>query len=157
MADVETGVLAGVGRRAAALLIDVFLVYLVVLIVAGITGNTKGYSPLGFQFGLVGDLLILAGGLLYFVVLEAEVGMTVGKAAAGLRVVKADGGRVGYRASVVRNLLRFVDALPYVPPYLLAVVGVWNTDQNQRRGDLAAGTVVLERKPNTTFVPVGPS
>ena len=67
-------------------------------------------------------------------------GRSPGKRALGLRVVMADGGAVGLRASSVRNLLRLIEGLPlsYVP----AIVSILLTRNNQRLGDLAAGTVV---------------
>src|SRR3546814_4544908 len=49
----------------------------------------------------------------YPVVFEAMFnGQTPGKRAMELRVVSADGAPVGWLASIVRNLLRAVDALP---------------------------------------------
>jgi hypothetical protein len=77
-------------------------------------------------------------------------GRTPGKRALGLRVVLADGGAVGLRASAVRNLLRLIEGLPlsYVP----AVVSILVTRDNQRLGDLAAGTVVA-REPRPQPLP----
>lgn len=146
-------VLAGVGRRMAAFFIDVLLVYGVVLVVANVSGRTVGYSPLGFKFGTVGTLLIFAGALLYFVVAEAGMHATFGKLATGLRVVGDDGGPVGLGRSLVRNVLRVIDAIPFVVPFLLGAILVWNSESAQRLGDRLGRTVVLERHANRTFIP----
>jgi hypothetical protein len=78
-------------------------------------------------------------------------GRTPGKRALGLRVVLADGGAVGLRASAVRNLLRLVEGLPL--SYLPAILAILLTRDNQRLGDLAAGTVVMRE----TAVAAGPA
>ncbi len=87
--------------------------------------------------------------------MEAGFGATVGKLAAGLRVLRVDGRDVGFGGSVVRNLLRLVDAFPFVIPFLLGAIFIWNTGRSQRLGDLAAHTVVVERSADRTFTPVG--
>ena len=38
---------------------------------------------------------------------------TLGKLLLGLRVVNVDGSRIGWGASIIRNLLRIIDALPF--------------------------------------------
>lgn len=67
-------------------------------------------------------------------------GRTPGKRAVGTRVVLDGGGAVGLRASLIRNVIRLLEAaLLYVP----AVISVLATRTNQRLGDLAAGTLVV--------------
>lgn len=68
-------------------------------------------------------------------------GQTVGKRLLRLRVIDAQGLRLEFSQVVVRNLLRFVDALPllYFVGGLLCVL----SKRCQRLGDLAANTVVL--------------
>ena len=80
----------------------------------------------------------------YYFIFEAAVGATPGKLVTGLRVLKKDGGRCTIGASFVRNLLRFVDALPFL--YLLGALFVSLTPYKQRLGDLAAGTVVANKR-----------
>ncbi len=74
----------------------------------------------------------------YAFVMEAWGGGTVGKRMVGLRVVHAEGLPCRTWASLVRNLLRFVDA--YFPPGLLLMVMTVN---RQRIGDIVARTVVV--------------
>ena len=69
---------------------------------------------------------------------------TVGKMAMGLRVVKAaDGSPISWGESIIRNLLRIVDALPFF--YILGMILIAVTAKKQRVGDLAASTIVVKK------------
>ena len=80
--------------------------------------------------------------LLYFLLWElAGHGRSLGKAALGLRVVTEDGFPIGARHSLVRNLLRAVDILPF--GYTVGLIAMVTSRHTQRLGDLAAGTLVV--------------
>lgn len=81
------------------------------------------------------------GSLVYFTVLEGAAGRTVGKALFGLVVVRTDGSPVGYRAAMVRTLLRPIDQFPAL--YLLGFGSMLTSDRRQRVGDRLANTVVV--------------
>jgi len=137
----ETGVvndaprlLATLGRRMGAFLIDLLLIYAVIVVIANATGKYVGYSPLGFEFGLVGNLLVFVGALIYFVATEAGLGATVGKLAAGIRVLGDEGGPVGLGHARARNLVRIIDVIPFVFP-VVGAVAIWNSRRSQRLGD----------------------
>ncbi len=68
-------------------------------------------------------------------------GQTVGKKLFRLRVVDVEGMRLQFNQIVVRNLLRFVDALPAF--YFVGGVTCWLNPQCQRLGDIAANTIVI--------------
>ena len=68
-------------------------------------------------------------------------GQTPGKRALRLRVVDAEGLRLQPSQVILRNLLRVVDALPIL--YAVGGIAMLTTRQQQRLGDLAAGTVVV--------------
>lgn len=70
-------------------------------------------------------------------------GRTPGKQIMGLRVVHDDGTPVGWASSLIRNLLRVVDMLPF--GYALGAVASLNHAHFKRTGDLAAGTLVIYR------------
>ncbi|MFJ3482258.1 RDD family protein [Pseudomonas sp. NPDC090202] len=70
-------------------------------------------------------------------------GRTPGKQIMGLRVVHDDGTPVGWSASLLRNLLRFVDMLPF--GYSVGAFTCLQHPQFKRLGDLAAGTLVIYR------------
>ena len=79
--------------------------------------------------------------LVYFTVMEATQGATLGKKALGLRVVKIDGtSPIGWSASILRNLVRIVDAL-FV--YLVGALIIWKSPIRLRLGDKAANTIVI--------------
>lgn len=126
-----------VGWRALALVIDTILLAVVAYVIAWLSGTTTkaGFELHGGPFFLL-ILIILA----YYIVLEGLLGATIGKLILGLRVVKLDGSAIGWRASVVRNLLRFVDGIVF---YLLGAILIWVSPLRQRLGDRLAGTSVI--------------
>ncbi|WP_255568428.1 RDD family protein [Salinarchaeum sp. IM2453] len=82
--------------------------------------------------------------LVYGFLLEELYGYTPGKYLLGLVVIKSDGSNCTIGASIVRNLLWIVDALPTFN--LVAMVLILLTDDNQRVGDLVADTVVVRQQ-----------
>lgn len=68
-------------------------------------------------------------------------GQTIGKRLLRLRVVDAAGLRLQFNQIVMRNLLRFVDALPML--YFVGGVTCLLNSKTQRLGDIAANTLVV--------------
>lgn len=68
-------------------------------------------------------------------------GQTIGKRLFQLRVTDVEGMRLQFNQIVVRNLLRFVDALPAL--YLVGGLTCWLNSKCQRLGDIAANTIVI--------------
>lgn len=122
-----------VGPRFLAILIDA-------LIIGAITGflSFPFRSAPGFWGGSVGLIA-----LLYYIIMEATQGATLGKMALGLRVVKLDGSPISWQESIIRNLLRIIDGLF---GYLVGAILVWSSPLRQRLGDKAAGTVVVRSR-----------
>ena len=83
-------------------------------------------------------------------------GQTPGKRMVGLRVVHANGTPVGFTASLIRNLMRTVDALPI--GYALGFFSCAIDPQARRLGDLVAGTLVVhtDRRRHDEVIPVVP-
>lgn len=80
----------------------------------------------------------------YMVLFEVlNQGRSPGKQLLGLRVIQDDGTPVGWTASLTRNLLRFVDMLPF--GYCLGAVSCLQHPMFKRLGDMAAGTLVIYR------------
>jgi len=77
---------------------------------------------------------------LYYCIFEAIGGQTLGKRMCGICVVRDDGGPVGMREAVIRNLLRIVDE-----QLLIGLIVVLTSVRYQRVGDLAGRTVVVRR------------
>ncbi|MFC6014626.1 RDD family protein [Plantactinospora solaniradicis] len=156
---------ARLGSRVLALLIDIaaqFVIAVLLLIVAGIlidafAGTGLPDEALLTALQTVGVVLLLVG---YPVSWETlSQGRTPGKLAVGLRVVRDDGGRVGFRQSLTRSLVGVAVEWPgLVLPLLTWAVSVtvMMTDPRGRRlGDLAAGTMVIhDRSPaGSGYVP----
>lgn len=150
----------GVGIRFLALLIDgiIFAVILGVLSTAigPIDGGCDSATYAGLTLTINGEetfyglcgypaALYLLGGLAYFVMLEWFWGGTLGKLALGIRVRTVAGEPIGIKESLIRNILRIIDALPFCIPYLLGAVLVWTSPERQRLGDRAGRTIVIGR------------
>jgi len=140
-------VLAGLGSRIAAFLLDALIQVALFIIVFAAVGSVAGGGQTG---DLVAAGVISATALVdfigYFVLCEMLwSGRSVGKRAAGLRVVRTDGLPIGFWSSLLRNLTRLVDMMPGVV-YLVGSVLVLVTPRNQRLGDLLGGTLVIRER-----------
>ena len=92
----------------------------------------------------LGSLLLFLVSWWYMVLFEVlNQGCSPGKQVMGLRVVQDDGTPIGWSASLIRNLLRFVDMLPF--GYFLGAISCLQHPHFKRLGDLAAGTLVVYR------------
>lgn len=150
--------LAGPGSRAIAYIVDFVIsatvigVLFIIADAAGATSSSGGAQDLAIAGVAVGSFLVQFG---YFVLFEvAGDGRSPGKRLTGLRVVNLQGGSVGLRSSLVRNLLRLVDQLPSV--YVVGMISVLVTATNQRLGDLAAGTLVVRYRREGMRGPAAP-
>ncbi|MCB9889457.1 MAG: RDD family protein [Planctomycetes bacterium] len=133
---------AGVYVRAEACLIDVLIRYSLLFVLAALLGRTLGEAGIGLVL-----LLVFFSEWLYPVVFEVLAGgATPGKRVLGIVVVNFDGTPVGWGASLLRNLLRFVDFFPVA--YLIGLIAMVANRDARRLGDLAAGTLVVYRDPH---------
>jgi len=139
---------ASLGDRLLAQAVDgLIAVGIFVLLGLTLAGKFGGLTDQGFE--LTGmPALILMGVLLsvmliYFILLEAFFGATLGKVVAEIKVATRDGGRINMRASIIRNLMRFIDGIGF---YLVGAFIVILTSRRVRLGDIVAGTVVLRRE-----------
>jgi len=132
--------LAGPVARFLAWSLDLFCIlvlltlvsYLALLLIFVSPGlavalNTLGYFVISIGYGIVCEWFWR--------------GQTLGKRVCRLRVVDAEGLRLQFHQVVIRNLLRFVDALPLL--YFVGGVVCWFSPKCQRLGDIAGGTVVI--------------
>lgn len=87
--------------------------------------------------------------LLWFYNILFEVlyyGQTPGKKLLGIRTIRSNGSPVKLTASVLRNLLRVVDFLPFA--YLFGILFTLFSTSFSRLGDLVADTVVAYIEPS---------
>jgi uncharacterized RDD family membrane protein YckC len=93
----------------------------------------------------LGSILLFVVSWWYMVLFEVlNQGRSPGKQIMGLRVVQDDGRPIGWSASLIRNLLRFVDMLPF--GYTFGAISCLQHPAFKRLGDLAAGTLVVYRE-----------
>ena len=146
-------------RRLAALIFDILILSILEAVVNGVFGVTRvtsGFTPAMtsgafavFTTQTVVDwpwltLLLIA----YFAIPEGLFGASPGKALAGLRVTDLGGRRATWPSALIRNLVRPLDALPFI--YLLGGALVLASRNHQRLGDRLAGTIVVPRSSMTS-------
>jgi uncharacterized RDD family membrane protein YckC len=139
----------GIGSRGVALLIDLAVQATATVVLFLGTALVAGSGVAAGMPGWVGVTIFL---LLFFLILWGYPtametlwrGRTLGKAAMGLRVVTVEGAPVRFRHAAIRAALALVDI--YASSGGVAVLSALLTQQNQRLGDLAAGTIVLRER-----------
>jgi uncharacterized RDD family membrane protein YckC len=143
--DIQEDVL---GRRISAALVDLVLLialFVVLALTIGDSTTNDGSVSLALHGGAGAVYFALV--VLYYFVLEAAIGQTVGKLLLGLRVLRADGSRPSVARVALRTVLRIVDWLPFL--YLVGFITMMATGRRRLRlGDLAAKTIVT-RAPST--------
>ena len=163
-------VLAGLGSRATAFLLDIGIRLLFLLVIfMGLMLTARWLPALdasGIFSGLSKNWIIALGvvayGIIdlgYFLLFEALWnGQTPGKRQQRLRVVRVDGTPIGWLGSAIRNILRAVDIVAGVYP--IGFVVMFLSQNSQRIGDYAAGTVVIVERsrgvPEMTTAPAEP-
>jgi uncharacterized RDD family membrane protein YckC len=155
---------AGLGSRFLAALVDllcmlVFLIAAVAVAISAMGGrrplekmsdNMAKSENIAKGLGASGTIVLLLSIFLvqwgYYIICEMLMnGASPGKRVMGLRVIRDDGTPLGVAQSLLRNLVRIVDFLPW--GYGVGLVAVFVSPRSQRLGDLAAGTLVTRLDP----------
>jgi uncharacterized RDD family membrane protein YckC len=140
---------AGVGSRLVAALIDFALQFVTLILLLTVTGAAAPDSDTAAVAAviLVEVVLVVAG---YPILMEwLAHGRTLGKLCLGLRVVRDDGGPIGFRQALVRGLAGLLLEKPGVLAPVTAVIGVLTmifSHRDKRLGDMMAGTFVLNER-----------
>ena len=139
-------VLAPILRRIGGLLLDQVIVALPVVLVVVAIGFTPNDTVTSKSL-LVFNIAVTSVAFVYYTLMIALVGRTVGKLALGTRVVRlVDGGRPGWSEAVMRALVPLsLGAIPKVGVVLSVLVyslALWNP-LRQGLHDKAAGTLVV--------------
>lgn len=121
---------AGLGTRLAALIIDSIILSIIGAIVTGVVGSEVLGIGVGFIVGVIYNW--------YF--WTRNNGQTLGKQLMGIRVVKADGGRLNDLEAVVRYIGYYINT------FLLFLGWLWAIPDGKNQGlhDKLAGTVVVK-------------
>jgi uncharacterized RDD family membrane protein YckC len=139
--------IAGIGSRFVALLVDyliwtaafigLFILGAILLPALHVFGGVSANWAVGIVFLIV--FLFQWG---YFTLFEAfGNGRTPGKRVMKIHVIHSSGRAISFVESLARNLVRFVDSLPSA--YVVGVITMFLNQQNQRLGDMVAGTLVV--------------
>ncbi len=140
---------AGIGSRFLATLVDTLLIVLLqiaIFVVSSLimyaldrSGLSEELSPwVNALYGLV-SFVFYTG---YYVLFEMLWnGQSPAKRWLGLRVIRRDGTPITLSESLIRNLARLVDFLPFA--YGVGLITMFIDKQSRRLGDLAAGTLVV--------------
>ncbi|WP_338079376.1 RDD family protein [Aquibacillus halophilus] len=146
--------MAGLGSRAAALIIDQLILMVVsMIVILGLffVGTEVNLAMMYFQdisslsFAIAIILLFIINWGYFFVVEYFSGGRTIGKKILAIRVIQENGHSLTLLSSLIRNLLRIIDSLP--SSYLIGIIMIFFHPKHKRLGDLVAGTIVVhERK-----------
>ena len=144
-------ILAGIGSRAWALLIDYHILGLVVVVflvvwsivsyqVVETWNNLFRRVDIGLWLVAIALLIMFFLYTGYFVLFETFwQGQTPGKRFAKIRVVRDDGRPIGIGQATMRSLLRAFDDTLFLGAFLIMF-----TRREKRLGDLVAGTIVIQ-------------
>ncbi|HKS02149.1 MAG TPA: RDD family protein [Arthrobacter sp.] len=147
---------ASFAARALGLVLDV--VVQTVLLIAALMGVGAARDELDEA---AAGALTLVSVVLCFVIIPAAVetltrGLSLGKLAAGLRIVRDDGGAIRFRHAVIRALIGFLEI--YLTFGGVAIAVALFDGRSRRLGDIVAGTYSLRRRVpvEAAVVPITP-
>ena len=126
---------AAIRARLNAVILDLILLGFLSQLLAGATTSGASSSTRALVFLVVQ--------FSYFFIWELRSGQTIGKRMFHVRVTSSTGAPVTARQVALRNVLRLVDAMPFL--YASGLVSLIRTGpgRRQRIGDVAAGTTVV--------------
>jgi uncharacterized RDD family membrane protein YckC len=79
----------------------------------------------------------------YYIVLEGHFGYTLGKYLLGLRVLRTDGTKIGYKEALLRNISKYVNNLIVIDTLIMLI---FFSKEKQRGFDRIANTMVVHVK-----------
>lgn len=135
---------ASFAARALGLLLDVALnVVLLLLLLFAVAAAGRELDEAASR------TLVLVSVVFCFVIVPVAVetltrGLSLGKLAAGLRIVRDDGGAIRFRHAVIRGLTGFLEI--YLTFGGLAIAVALFNDKSRRLGDIVAGTYSLRSR-----------
>ncbi len=145
---------ASIGLRILSGLLDLVIVQ-TVLYVVSIAGALL-VAGLDDALGAAIMLLLVVSVVVGYptLMLTLTRGKTVGKLAAGLRVVRDDAGPIAFRHALTRSLIGVVEVFVLfgIPAVIAAVIN----PRGKRLGDMAAGTYVVRERTRANLPPPVP-
>jgi uncharacterized RDD family membrane protein YckC len=126
---------AGLGPRTMAFVIDMLIRGCIIAAAATVLGLIGNFGT-GVYF-----LILFIVEWFYPVLFEIYKGSTPGKQMYGLVVVYDNGLPISLPGSLLRNLFRSIDILPFA--YLTGLISIICSERFKRLGDYVAGTMVV--------------
>ena len=145
---------ASVGLRILAGMLDLIIVQVLtyVVFVAGALLSNQLDGALGASILVLLTVACLVG--YPTAMLTLTRGKTVGKLAAGLRVVRDDAGPITFRHALTRSLVGVIEVFAFygVPAVIASIIN----PRGKRLGDMAAGTYVVRERTRASLPPPVP-
>jgi|RhiMetdeSRZDD1v2_1073273.scaffolds.fasta_scaffold1358410_1 uncharacterized RDD family membrane protein YckC len=145
---------AGFGVRAGAQIVDLIIHNVMGLVIGVMVGILIGIYSIAAETSPsilvakleatspIGYILALLGYVVYHAICEGMHGATLGKLIFKIHVLKEDGNPASIGSALIRSLAFYIDALFFG---LVAAASMRSSELQQRLGDKAAKTVVVER------------
>ena len=151
-------------RRTVAYLVDALLIAAILLVTIWVTGDVKRSSqgcpdPIPKNHSCIDynhqalvvnnrvfvwfTLLVIVLFTLFFGLIPGITGASPGKSLFGIRVVRADGTKPGWKRGLLRSVFWGLDGLMLVLPTAMWLAAL--TPRHRRLGDYAAQTYVVRR------------
>ncbi len=142
---------AGIGSRFMAALADtIILICLLMTFSCALSvmlGSLSGLESWVQAMPVLFSFVLIWGYYIFFEL--AWNGQSPGKRQIGLRVIRTDGTPITLVDSLIRNLVRIVDFMPFF--YAVGLVTMFSSLQARRLGDYAAGTLVVKERHDITL------
>ncbi len=138
--------IASLGHRILSALIDLVIIFIYVVILEYLDVGLSKIMP---EDGLVSMQQLLFLPVMFYSLVFHLIfnGRTPGKFIMSVKVVKRDGAPASWSDYIVRWVLRLVDI--WLTTGAVGVIAIIFTDQNQRLGDAAADTLVIDTRKKT--------
>ncbi len=141
---------AKVLERIVAGILDVLIIFILssffIYILSSLFDAFEADAVVGYFVAMLPVLIII----LYHTLSEVLAnGQSLGKKALGIRVVRLDGQKAGFREALLRSLVLFLDLV--FSAGVLGILMIATSRRRQRLGDMAANTVVIKSNPPKPF------
>lgn len=125
-------------KRILANLLDYGFYFAVIIVYMSYFGHETEDGGMAVEGILALPIVIFW--FIYFVIIEAKYGGTIGHLGFNLKVMTVDGKDISLGNSLRRHLLDFIEVGFLGIP---AIIAIKNSDKNQRLGDMWAKTIVV--------------
>ena len=143
--------------RAAALLIDLFIIGFLLKLISLLFGlvlpldlNLDSFTSEDgefifqgfFNWSILSFMVLKIGAFwLYYAVLESKIGATIGKFALNIRVTDENCNFLSFKKASGHAFARFLSIIPFFTGYLMAIF----TEKKQTLHDLLSGCIVIPK------------